>query len=121
MSEDKMEFLTSEEVADLLKVSVSSIYRLIGEGKLPAIRIGSKGSTVRILKKDLDPFMEPCFTPKEVADILRVSISAVYRWIDNGTLPAIKFGGENYTRRISKKAFSSFIESHKVNIAQKSK
>jgi len=121
MGEDEIGLLTPKEAADLLKVSVSSIYRLIGEGKLSAIRIGGKGLTIRILKKDLDPFMETCFTVKEVADILRVSVPAIYRWINNGTLPAIKFGGESYSRRISKKAFNAFIESHKINVTPKSK
>jgi excisionase family DNA binding protein len=31
--------------------------------------------------------------PGEVAKILRVSRSTVYRWVEDGTLPAIKLGG----------------------------
>lgn len=32
-------------------------------------------------------------TPSEVASIMRVSKSTVYRWVDDGTLPAMRIGG----------------------------
>jgi excisionase family DNA binding protein len=32
-------------------------------------------------------------TPAEVAKIMRVSKSTVYRWVEEGTLPAMRLGG----------------------------
>jgi len=32
-------------------------------------------------------------TPAEVAKIMRVSKSTVYRWVEEGTLPAMRMGG----------------------------
>lgn len=34
------EFLTVEEVAELLRVSVRTVQRLLAEGKLPGVRVG---------------------------------------------------------------------------------
>ncbi|HUS79746.1 MAG TPA: helix-turn-helix domain-containing protein [Armatimonadota bacterium] len=36
---------------------------------------------------------EEMLTPQEAADWLKVSVDTVYRWIDEGTLPALKIGG----------------------------
>ena len=34
------EFLTLQEVADYLRVTTKTIYRLLGKGKIPAIKVG---------------------------------------------------------------------------------
>lgn len=39
-------------------------------------------------------------TPREVANTLRVDLSTIYRWIDQGTIGAIQFGGARHTVRI---------------------
>ena len=39
-------------------------------------------------------------TPREVASALRVDLSTVYRWIDRGTIGAVRFGGARHTVRI---------------------
>jgi excisionase family DNA binding protein len=47
------------------------------------------------------------YTPAEVAEILKVSESAVYKWISEKKLRAAKFGK---SRRISRKALDEFIQ-----------
>ena len=46
------QFLTPEEVADLLRVSRRTVYNWLRAGQLPAIRIGK---VWRIRREDLDP------------------------------------------------------------------
>lgn len=46
---------TVEQVADILKVSVQTVRRLIREKQLKAFRVGSQ---FRVKKEDLDAFME---------------------------------------------------------------
>ena len=45
------EILNIKEVSDYLKIPVSTIYKLIQEGKLPAIKLGKHW---RLMKKDID-------------------------------------------------------------------
>jgi excisionase family DNA binding protein len=47
-------FLTPQEVADLLKLEVGTVYGYIKSGKLRAIRVGNR---YRIQKTDLDAFI----------------------------------------------------------------
>jgi excisionase family DNA binding protein len=49
MSSD--EILNIKEVSDYLKIPVSTLYKLIQEGKVPAVKLGKHW---RFLKKDLD-------------------------------------------------------------------
>lgn len=49
-------FLTVQEVAEQLRVSYMTIYRLIEEKKLPATRVSKRA--LRIEKADLDKFLE---------------------------------------------------------------
>jgi excisionase family DNA binding protein len=48
-------FLTVREVADALRVSTMTVYRLIKDGQLPSTRVG-KG--YRIRERDLDRYLE---------------------------------------------------------------
>lgn len=48
-------FLTVNEVADLLRVSRMTVYRLIKQGELPALRLG-RG--YRVLERDVGRFLE---------------------------------------------------------------
>lgn len=50
-----MEVYTTEEVADMLRVSPSMIRSLIRKKELPALKIGSE---YRITKEDLDKFLQ---------------------------------------------------------------
>jgi excisionase family DNA binding protein len=46
--------LRSDEVAEILKVSVSMAYTLMRRGDIPTVRIGS---SVRVRKEDLDRYI----------------------------------------------------------------
>jgi excisionase family DNA binding protein len=45
------EILSIKEVSDYLKIPVSTVYKLVQEGKVPAIKIGKHW---RFMKKDID-------------------------------------------------------------------
>ena len=46
--------LTVAEVADALRVSTMTVYRLVNAGELPALRVGKN---IRIRTRDLDAFL----------------------------------------------------------------
>ena len=52
---DEKEFLSLEEVADLLGVTYQLIYRLVRGGELPAVRLGK---LYRVSRRDLDAYLE---------------------------------------------------------------
>ena len=52
-------FLTVAEVADLLRVSSMTVYRLIKEGDLPAVRVGK---SYRLREDDLDAYLAKQYT-----------------------------------------------------------
>ncbi len=45
------EILNIREVSDYLKIPVSTVYKLIQKGKIPAVKLGKHW---RFMKKDLD-------------------------------------------------------------------
>jgi excisionase family DNA binding protein len=47
--------LRSDEVAEILKVSISMAYTLMRRGDIPTVRIGS---SVRVRKEDLDRYIK---------------------------------------------------------------
>jgi len=51
----ELEFLTPQEVADVLKVRVTTVYEWIRLGKLPASRLGNR---YRVARADLTAFVE---------------------------------------------------------------
>lgn len=50
-----MEFLTVQEIAEMLKVNKAFIYGLIKEGTLPAVKIGK---AFRVAKSDFEAFLK---------------------------------------------------------------
>lgn len=48
-------FLTVQEVADLVRVSSMTVYRLIKAGELPAVRVGR---SFRVRESDVDAYLE---------------------------------------------------------------
>lgn len=56
MNEKRPTLLKVQEVADELRVSSMTIYRLIQSGELPAIRIGAR--TFRIERFELEAYLE---------------------------------------------------------------
>lgn len=57
MSESR--FLTVQEVADLMRVSSMTVYRLIKSGDLRAVRVGR---SFRVRQADVDSYLEAHYT-----------------------------------------------------------
>jgi excisionase family DNA binding protein len=55
----KARFLTVQEVADLLRVSSMTVYRLIKAGDLPAVRVGR---SFRVSDRDVDAYLASRYT-----------------------------------------------------------
>jgi excisionase family DNA binding protein len=55
----KSHFLTVGEVAQMLRVSNMTVYRLINAGQLPAVRVGK---SYRVREEDLDSYLAVRFT-----------------------------------------------------------
>jgi excisionase family DNA binding protein len=55
----KAQFLTVGEVANALRVSNMTVYRLISSGKLPAVRVGK---SYRLREEDVDRYLAERFT-----------------------------------------------------------
>lgn len=51
--------LTVNEVADLLRVSRMTVYRLIKEGQMPALRVGRN---YRLREDDVDEYLSQRYT-----------------------------------------------------------
>ena len=54
---------------------------------------------------------ETYLTPQEVADLLKVTRRTVYRWIESGELPVIRFGS---AYRITDSDLEAFIRRHRT-------
>jgi excisionase family DNA binding protein len=52
-------FLTVAEVANLLRVSSMTVYRLINAGELPAVRVGK---SYRLREDDVDKYLAARYT-----------------------------------------------------------
>jgi excisionase family DNA binding protein len=52
-------FLTVAEVANLLRVSSMTVYRLINAGELPAVRVGK---SYRLREDDVDKYLADRYT-----------------------------------------------------------
>ena len=55
---NEIEYMSLEEVADMLGVTYQLIYRLVRAGELPAVRLGK---LYRVSRADLDAYLEPKF------------------------------------------------------------
>ncbi len=51
-------FMTVSEVADLMRVSTMTVYRLIKSGDLPAVRVGK---SYRIRERDIDTYLNASY------------------------------------------------------------
>lgn len=52
-------FLTVQEVADLMRVSSMTVYRLIKSGEMRAARVGR---SFRVREEDVDEYLEQSYT-----------------------------------------------------------
>jgi excisionase family DNA binding protein len=59
MGMSRARFLTPQEVADHLRVSSMTVYRLIKSGDLRAVRVGK---AYRLLEDDVDAYLADRFT-----------------------------------------------------------
>lgn len=60
------QYYTVAEVADLLRLSPMTVYRMVNGGQLEAIRTGVNGRTIRILKTSADAHRNPATRPVPV-------------------------------------------------------
>jgi excisionase family DNA binding protein len=51
------QLLTVREVADRLKLSEKSVRRRIASGELPAVRLGGRGTQLRVDERELDEYV----------------------------------------------------------------
>jgi len=51
-------FLTALEVAERMRVSKMTVYRLIRSGKLPAVRVGK---SFRVREEDVDKYLDSSY------------------------------------------------------------
>ena len=59
------------------------------------------------MKKKAVPVSDTYYKPEEVADLLKVTRQAVYNWINEGRLQAVRVGR---AVRISREALAEFLE-----------
>ncbi|HUW03703.1 MAG TPA: helix-turn-helix domain-containing protein [Acidimicrobiales bacterium] len=59
VSHARARFLTVNEVAELLRLSDMTVYRLIKKGELPAVRIGR---SYRLREDDVDAYLAERYT-----------------------------------------------------------
>lgn len=55
---NEVQFLTVAEVAAVMRVSKMTVYRLVHNGELPAVRVGR---SFRVLEKDVDEYLRKSF------------------------------------------------------------
>jgi len=59
MAQQRSRFLTVAEVADIMRVSTMTVYRLIKAGELRAVRVGK---SYRLAEDDVDRYLAQGFT-----------------------------------------------------------
>lgn len=59
MAQQRVRFLTVAEVADILRVSTMTVYRLVKAGDLRAIRVGK---SYRLAEDEVDRYLAQGFT-----------------------------------------------------------
>ena len=58
VNEDKGKFLTVAEVAEIMRVSKMTVYRLVHSGELPAVRVGR---SFRVREEDANEYLRKSF------------------------------------------------------------
>lgn len=84
--------LTVSETEERLGVSRSTVYRLIGDGHLHRVKVGSgtritETSVLGVIRQDL-------LTVQQVAEYLNASRSTIYRLVREGALRRAQTGGK---------------------------
>ncbi|HTF19411.1 MAG TPA: helix-turn-helix domain-containing protein [Chryseolinea sp.] len=115
------DFLTVRDVATLLNCSLRTTYRLIDEGKIPAVNFSQRKLTIS--RKHIDnmfateaeissslpieqnntasPDIADCYSLTEIERIFNLSSKAVYDLIKKNNIPKLKRGWYTYVPKIS--------------------
>jgi excisionase family DNA binding protein len=109
------EWLTPQEIADELKVSVDTVYRCIHEGddRLEAVQVGSQW---RVARRALDEWLNRRFTHPErwltveqIALRFDCDVKSVRRWLRSGKLQGYQLG-ERGDWRIKESDLQAFLK-----------
>lgn len=65
------------------------------------------------MNNNLQNMPEEFYTAQELADMLKVNIMTIYRYINSGKLEAYKFGKEF---RVKKSDFNKYLKKSKINL-----
>ena len=85
----KARFLTVQEVADLMRVSSMTVYRLIKAGELPAVRVGR---SFRVAEPDVDTYLASRLHPSRLTHPVNRSVDrrgpaiASSRWLTSSSV-----------------------------------
>lgn len=60
---EKQERLTVKQAAELLSVSIGTVYDLVHGDKIPHYRLGGSGGAIRFKRADLEAYLEKCYHP----------------------------------------------------------
>ena len=61
------EWMTTEQVADLLQVKRETVQKWIRDGDLPALDLGGPRAGYRVARSDLDAYIQARYTGKAAA------------------------------------------------------
>ncbi len=121
--------LTVPEVCTRLGISKYTAYRLIHEGKIPAVRVDSGRHRFMVEEHEMDrmenqedyfrvPVAEPAgpqlLTAAEVAQMMRCSVETVRRLAATGQLPAIRNQGRNSHWRFNQGDVMAYLRAQPV-------
>ena len=104
-----IDLLTVREAASQLGVSSSTVYRLISNGAISAVRVSDQ--VVRVRRQSVIDYLDPVgpeLTVSQVAAILKISKSHVYSLVRQRRLRAISRGPRSM--RILARHLESYIE-----------
>jgi excisionase family DNA binding protein len=107
-------FFRPDEVASVLGISRRTVYRMIKDKRLFAIKTSPLCSRIprenllRLVEGEVDMIGEKLLRPADVARQLAVSRSTVYRWYWEGKLRGAIIGA--HTLRISEKSVREMID-----------
>jgi excisionase family DNA binding protein len=102
----KEKLLTVEEVARRLRVSTSTVWKLISQGVLTTVKV--LGKRAHLVEKS-EFLEEELLTIGEVARRVRTSKSSVWKWIKQGALQAIPLPG---VYRVKESELLAFVKSN---------
>jgi excisionase family DNA binding protein len=118
--------LTVLEVCDALGISKYTCYRLIHDGKMPAVQVSGGRHRYMVKPEVLEKFtstedfydVEPAYivngpklmTASEVASVLRCATETVRRLAASGELKAVRNPGRNSHWRIDRRAVTAYLK-----------